>query len=726
MKTLFVLLTLLLLLIVPRSHTLSQSIPNIRRQEPQQQQKPLTLTKLERLIRNPTTNQENALAKDQAIAAEIRLNGITFKPTDFILENLRKLGAGTRTIQALIDLRKRSENLEIQNSGNIYKTTILIANFQGPEIKASNVTDTIIEELKDATRRYDNVEIVHLDEPITRAQGREWAAEKGKEYNADIFLWGWYDVLQQGQVKVSVHFQALRKHLGLIFVSEKQTLDLHLADFFKFEIRLSREMAYLTFFTLGFINLEEGNFSDSIDLFTKAINRSNVPEKMVDPAAAYFFRGGARLMQSSFGMRKVPDQVFEDLEQAAKLHHLASTVYSLKCSAYVTNNELDTALANCKKAIELAPDEPHVYSSRAGIYIEKDDLKSAIADYETAIRLAKSNPDDRTLLLYQGSLASLKGDWDGLISCFSKLIESDIPPFLHFPLILGRGAAYLKKELYELAITEVRRAIELAPQSPLPYRILGEIYFQKGDKPSAISNYKKAIELGLNDARIYHDLGKAYGYNGDVKEAIENFERAIELDPNDAEIYESRGRFYSTREEYGKAQKDYDKSIELNSKRGFSFLYRGFDYFRQEKFVEAFSDYNKAIELMPEFAEAYYFRGVAYKANKDFQRAIDDFKLAIKFDPSFAVAYHDLGFLYFLRGEVDQSIEILSQVIIINPKYVDAYLLRSTVYMVKKDNKKAIFDLTKVVQLTSDPLMRKLAERLLASLRAEQVVPKKN
>lgn len=64
-----------------------------------------------------------------------------------------------------------------------------------------------------------------------------------------------------------------------------------------------------------------------------------------------------------------------------------ATVYSNRGAAYKTKGDLDRALADYNKAIEIYPEFANAYNNRGLIYAQKDDYDRAIADYNKAIEL---------------------------------------------------------------------------------------------------------------------------------------------------------------------------------------------------------------------------------------------------------------------------------------------------------------------------------------------------
>ncbi|HVG31993.1 MAG TPA: tetratricopeptide repeat protein [Pyrinomonadaceae bacterium] len=695
MKRQLFILILLAILFCPQSYALSQAIPTTGAQQSQQQ--PLTLEELEAFIRIATNSEKDANSKDRLIAKRISLRGTTFQPTDFFIEELRKIGAGRATIRALEDLRQRwPKNTRAPGESDDYKIRILLADFQGPENKDENVTNIIKGELDDATREYPEVEIIPLNETITAKQGRNWASQKGKEYKASIVIWGWYTV-RQDQVFASVHFQVLDNSLGFLLYQEKFPFQLHLAELLSFQIRLSKEMTYLTFFTLGVIRMREGDFAGAVDLFTSAISRFKAEEQVVTPAAAYQFRAISSTLQALLVFGKVPAQVLNDLDKVIELEPENAGAYTFRCSVHSLRKEFELALKDCARAIELEPNNAQAYSDRANVFQQKGDRESAIASIETAIKLAQADPTDKRIFFYRTVWSSLKRDLDGMLSSLDELLKLDLPPFISQFFLLGRAFAYSEKNLYEPASKDLRKAIELVPTSPLGYWLLGDVYYETKDYQQAITNYKKAIELGLKDAQVYIDLAKSYRESGDANAALNSYAKAIEIEP--AVGYEERGHFYRHKGEFGLAIDDYDKALTLNPQNGYGYFFRGSAHLFRGNPDKAIEDYDRAIKLVPDSTTVYHFRGNAYDAKREWGRAIDDYKKAIELGLKEAQIYIDLGKAYEKNGDSPEALKNYSKAIEVEPNNVEAYEKLGDYYLTKEEFDNAIENYNKAIRI---------------------------
>ena len=656
----------------------------------------MTLSKLEELIRIPSASAEDAEAKDLVTARVLRRDGTSFQPTGFIIEQLRKLGAGPVTLRALEDLRRGWPAAGGARGGDDErKIRILIADFQGPDGADEGVTGIIKEEIDDATREYEDVEVIAPGVTITKKQGRDWAREQGKEYEASIIIWGSYSV-EREQVFASVHFQVLDNSLGFLFTTEKLPSQVPLAEHTHFQMRVGKEMAYLTFLTLGVIRLRESDFAGAVDLLTSAIKRSDVPERMVDPAAAYLYRGAARVLQSLL-VAEVSEHALDDLDKALSLNSESAGAYSLRCSLRSLRKEFELALKDCNRAIVLEPNEANFYSSRARLHDNAGNRQSAVADMETAVNLTRDDPDSISALNDRAQLARLKGDLDGAISGYTKLLEVDLPAFLHYFVLLGRAAAYHEKGQMDLARQDLKQSVELVDRSALSYWLLGDIAYETKDYAEAISNYRKATDFGLHDAELYVDLGDAYAAKGETAQALKSYEKAIELDP--AEGHKQRGRFFRRRGETDKAIEDYNAALKLNPRISLGHLFRGSAYFAKGVYDKALSDFDEAARLEPNQALVYEFRGDLYDVRGEIKLAISDYEKAIGLGEKDAGLFIKLAAAYEKSGDVRAALTNYSRAVEVEPKNATAYQKRGDYYLSKNQLDSAIEDYKKSVAL---------------------------
>jgi tetratricopeptide (TPR) repeat protein len=154
--------------------------------------------------------------------------------------------------------------------------------------------------------------------------------------------------------------------------------------------------------------------------------------------------------------------------------------------------DLDVAIADCTKAIQIDPNSAEAYRWRGIAYREQEKKKNALEDFDEAIRLA---PD--SYLVYA-----------------------------------SRGMAYFKWNDYGKAINDYTKALSLSPDSAAVYSERGKAFLYQDVYSPAIRDFSSAIEIDPDGAPYYVLRGNAYYYNGDSYSAAKDYDRALELDPD--------------------------------------------------------------------------------------------------------------------------------------------------------------------------------------------------
>jgi|GEM_PF-3805091 len=192
----------------------------------------------------------------------------------------------------------------------------------------------------------------------------------------------------------------------------------------------------------------------------------------------------------------------------------------------------------------------------------KGDLDGAIADYTKAIEL---KPDYAEAYNNRGIAWVDKGEYDKAIEDFSRAVE--LKPDLA-QAYYNRGNAWANKGEYDRAIEDYTKAIELKPDYAAAYNNRGFARAEMGDLNGAIADYTKAVELNPQDARAYNNRGNAKYYKGDLDGAIEDLTKAIKLKPDYARAYLKRGDAFYRKGDIENAIKDYSRARELFETEG--------------------------------------------------------------------------------------------------------------------------------------------------------------
>jgi lipoprotein NlpI len=182
---------------------------------------------------------------------------------------------------------------------------------------------------------------------------------------------------------------------------------------------------------------------------------------------------------------------------------------------------------------------------------EKGDLDGAIADYTKAIEMKTG---DSAPYMNRASAKILKGDYDGAIADSAKAIELD-------PREEGaynnRGVARKDKGDLEGAIADSTIAIALQADDPKPYLNRGLAKQFKGDLAGAIADFTKVTQLQPqpDDTGAFVSLGCVYYESHDFANALNHFRIALLLDPtNDFEHDYDHFRVWLSQARMGEAE----------------------------------------------------------------------------------------------------------------------------------------------------------------------------
>lgn len=416
---------------------------------------------------------------------------------------------------------------------------------------------------------------------------------------------------------------------------------------------------------------------------------------------------------------------------------------------YRNNREFDKALDDLNKAISLKPRYHEALFARGQFYLDvKKEVDTAILEFSKAIEIQPKNPK---YIQERAKANEIKGDYGAAAVDYGNYIKL-------YPDVatgyLNRGRAYESVKKYDAAINDFTKAMKLETDSPVPKEALSRVLYDqaqafksKGDTKKAIDNLHRCLALnpGHSDAQI--EVAGLYFKNAQrllkqhkKGEAIYALDEAIKAKPDFAKAYPIRGKLYEGMGEKDKAIADYRKALELGNKdeeiaKALQKLYveQAIGKEKEGEVEEALASYSKIIEMDPGNKSAILHRGMILYGKKDYPAAISDFEAVIKLDPTEKKAFKRLvdsynnlaenarknnnyqgmaenyaGLLKYDPGnkkamlqhvialnklnDKEKAIKELDKYIDTYPKDIDGILQRAAIYEEDKDYKKALAD----------------------------------
>jgi len=256
--------------------------------------------------------------------------------------------------------------------------------------------------------------------------------------------------------------------------------------------------------------------------------------------------------------------------------------------AHVDAGELDAALADANRAIELEPKNAEGYVLRLAVRNRIRPETDTSDDCDKIIELAPNRPGIEVFYQTRALFRFRKQDLDGSIDDMNKAIS--IKP-IDGQAYEMRSFYYLYKGNLDQSRADYNKSIALIPGLPSPFTRRGYIrYHLQGDLVGALADFNKAIEWNSEYAEGYADRGIVRGLQGDIDAAIADFQKAktlkpdaiadkapefafcapyrelssyIKFYPNDARAYEVRGVLNLLQDREVEAKADFETSLGL-------------------------------------------------------------------------------------------------------------------------------------------------------------------
>jgi serine/threonine protein kinase/Tfp pilus assembly protein PilF len=236
---------------------------------------------------------------------------------------------------------------------------------------------------------------------------------------------------------------------------------------------------------------------------------------------------------------------------------------------------------------------------------------------------------------------------------------------------------YDQKGNLDLAISELKSAIERDPRFALGFAELGEAYRLKYQQDhdqkwvnEALANCKSALALDSGLSGVYVTLGRIHNDSGDHDLAMTEFQKALGLDPRNAEAVQGVAYAYESAGRISDAESAYKKAVALRPDSWDAYNTLGLFYYRQHRFSEAIAQLNRAIDLTPDNTLAYNNLAGAYLASarpEDLVLAEKALRRSIAANPTYP-ALANLGFLYLQQKRYLESAEMTEEALKLNDK----------------------------------------------------------
>lgn len=174
-------------------------------------------------------------------------------------------------------------------------------------------------------------------------------------------------------------------------------------------------------------------------------------------------------------------------------------------------------------------------------------------------KIARNTEGDRYFL--EGVKKYNDGDYTGAVIDLEEAVSFGTILYGMDKAYSILGNTYCELELYDKAVENGEKAVELAPDSCECLTNLGVAYRQNGELDKAMETYKKALEIEPDYANLNSSIGTLYIVMDQPQEAIICFKKAIESDASLAVTYGNLALAYALAGDFENADAQMENAI---------------------------------------------------------------------------------------------------------------------------------------------------------------------
>lgn len=304
----------------------------------------------------------------------------------------------------------------------------------------------------------------------------------------------------------------------------------------------------------------------------------------------------------------------------------SSYVGAMTGKALLESGKTDEAIQVAETAIRNGANPAEAYKVLGLAYRQKKDLNKAIEQYEKLIEI---EPDSSDALNELVALYVRTQRYDQAIGVYKKLAQLD--SYQAYIYNYRIALIYTQMGKFQEALDEYKLVAKDVPDNFDVHLHMGKIYEILNQPDDAIVSYLKALQNSRNDQdelNVRNALAPLYFNRKSYQEAIHQYSRIQEILPEDITSHCQLARIYYTQEKYQEAIKELDK---LNPKGQGNFFVEIMRLHTMEKMAKGAEGYKKFLEGFNSSIEKNDWenaqRFLAEIARRDFQKKIDEFAL---------------------------------------------------------------------------------------------------
>lgn len=309
-------------------------------------------------------------------------------------------------------------------------------------------------------------------------------------------------------------------------------------------------------------------------------------------------------------------------------------------------NELEGALADAERALELDADCVRALAARGSVHLDRELYEQALESFDRAVAL---DPDFPWPLARRGETYRLLGRYEESLTDLNRSFDLHESAWT----VGTRAQVHHAMEDYEKALADFGRAVEITPEWSWIYAERARTYRFLGRDEEALADCERALELGADYAAFgrVHALRNLDRY----EEAIDAADRYLASHPEDQGVLAERGEAYRMTDRFQEALADFGRAIEIEPSYVFALVRRGQTHEHIGLLGEALADFDAAASASPDDAWVLANRGALRLRLGDDEAALADLDRALGLGPDGLLALESRARCHLLAGRYAEA-----------------------------------------------------------------------
>lgn len=339
---------------------------------------------------------------------------------------------------------------------------------------------------------------------------------------------------------------------------------------------------------------------------------------------------------------------------------------------------LDEEEQRIRVAIKIHPTHWLGYLRLSLYYQQQKRWNKALAILEEGRSVS---PDSIQILQALGRMYQILGYRTKVLELYAELI----PKYPNNPIFyLERGQFLWKIGRVPLAIEDLRKALEITPNSFEALFLLGMIYSKQGQREQALSLLIKAASINENQPEVWKNISILWKSLGEELKARSAIKKAIALAPQQYFYLQ----YYISLLEHAAKKEDVSAELEKTLRMMLKLFPRdpkvhvhyGNLALSQKKFDLAEKHLKEALKYKRDYPWPLFYLGIVYMHRQQWELSIQSFKEGLKYDPDNIWARKQLGRVFELQGKNVAAIEVYQQLLNEDLNEVDIYQRLAQLY----------------------------------------------